>query len=105
MSAKQCQNFRERLVATSRDARLDSSLEFMPRARHHADVGQIGSFTSAVAGQVIGIEQFVATRVTHLGDLLVQADLKRPQPQLVMPARQHRIESRPYWQISELQDS
>jgi hypothetical protein len=105
VSAKQCQNFRERQVAATGNARLNSPFEFMSLTRQHADVGEILRFTSAVASQVAGPERFGVYRVAHSGDLFALADFQRPQPQLVVPARQHRIEGSPFRQISELQDS
>ena len=105
MIAKQCQNFSQRKIAAASDARLNGSFEFVPLARQDADVGEILGFTSAVAGQVACGEQFSAYRVAHLGALLALADLQRPEPQLIMPARQHGIEGGPFWQIAQLQNS
>jgi hypothetical protein len=103
VSAKECQNFSKRPIATSRDARLDSLFKVMSLARQHVDVGQVLRFAGLVTRQVAGIEQFYVHGVAHLGDSFALADFKRPQPQLVMPARQYRIEGGPFWQIAQLQ--
>ena len=105
MSAKQCQNFTERLIAAAGDARLNGPFQVMSLARQYADVGQVLGFASAVAGQVAGAKKFGVYGVAQLRDLFSLANLERPQPQFVMPTRQHRIEGGPFWQISELQDS
>ena len=105
MSAKQCQNFGERQVAAAGDARLDGLFQFMPLAWQDADVCEVFGFAGAVAGHFASAERFGVYSVAHLGDLLALADFQRAEPQFIVPARQHRIEGGPFWQISNLQDS
>jgi len=104
VSAKHCQNFRERQVTAARNARLDGPLKVMPLTRRDADVCQVFGFAIAVAVLIAGAKQFGARGVAHSGDLFALADFERPEPQLVVPARQRGIEGGPFWQIAQLQN-
>lgn len=103
MSAKRCQDFRQRAIAAACDAGLDGMFEILSLAWQNADVGEIVRFASAMIVRNDRTAQVGVHRVAHLGNLLMQADFQRPLPQFVMPARQHRIEGGPFWQVSEFQ--
>lgn len=103
MSAKQGQDFCQRAIAAACDADLNGSFQFLPLPGQNAHVGEIVGFASAMALQIARAEQVRVHGVAKLGHGLVQADFQRALPQLVVPARQHRIEGGPFWQVGVLQ--